>query len=114
MTDRQYLELARKTLSVEEDKIGHFTVGLVTESAELLDAYKKAKWYGRKLDTVNIKEEIGDVMWYLVQLCDEVGYSLDEAKVDNIQKLKKRYPDGFEDVEKRDARTELSHILGDL
>jgi NTP pyrophosphatase (non-canonical NTP hydrolase) len=110
MTDRQYLEEARVTLSTTTDKLGHFTVGLVTESAELLDAYKKHKWYGREIDTVNMKEEIGDMLWYLIQLCDELDYSLDKAKVDNIQKLKKRYPEGFKDVKKRDTQRELSHI----
>ena len=49
-------------------------------------------------------------MWYLVQLCEQVDYSLDEAKVDNIKKLKKRYPDKFEDVVVRNQKHELSHI----
>jgi len=111
MTDKQYLELAQRTLStVDSDNIGHFAVGLVTESAEVLDAYKKHRFYGRDLDLQNLKEEIGDIMWYLVQLCDEIGYSLDQAKVDNITKLKKRYPDGFKDVVLRDTNVELDHI----
>lgn len=114
MTDMQYLDLARTTLSTKKDLIGHLTVGLVTESAELLDAYKKHNWYGRELDKVNMKEEIGDIVWYLIQLCDELDYSIDQAKVDNIEKLKKRYPEGFKDVEHRDAATELSHIFKDL
>ena len=110
MTDKQYIELCKRTLSNEEDKLGHFIVGITTEASELLDAYKKHKWYKRDLNVQNIKEEIGDLMWYLVQLCDEIGYSLDEAKVDNIKKLSKRYPDGFKDVVNRDVDTELSHI----
>lgn len=110
MTDKQYLELAKMTLSTQEDKLGHFIVGLQTEASELLDAYKKHRWYGRDLDIKNIKEEIGDAMWYLIQLCELIGYSLDEAKVDNIEKLKKRYPDGFKDVISRDVNKELNHI----
>lgn len=110
MTDSRYLEEARRTLSTQEDVLGHMIIGLVTESGELMDAYKKHKFYGRELDVQNIKEEIGDVMWYLVQLCDEVGYSLDAAKVDNIAKLSKRYPDKFSDVVKRNQEEELSHI----
>jgi NTP pyrophosphatase (non-canonical NTP hydrolase) len=75
-----------------------------------MDALKKHKFYGRELDIQNIKEEIGDVMWYLVQMCSIVGYSLDEAKVDNIKKLQKRYPDKFKDVVNRNQKEELSHI----
>ena len=110
MTDKQYLDLARRTLSKQEDKLGHFSIGLVTEAAELLDAVKKHKYYDRELDVVNIKEEIGDMMWYLLQLCDEIGYSIEQAKVDNIAKLAKRYPDGFKDVVVRDSHLELEHI----
>ena len=110
MTDKQYIELAQRTLSTQEDKLGHFVVGVVTEAAELLDAYKKSKWYGRYLDTTNVKEEIGDLIWYLHQLCDLIDYSLDQAKVDNIAKLQKRYPDGFKDVLVRNTDIELQHI----
>ncbi len=110
MTDVQYLESAKRTLSSKEDILGHMIVGLSTEAGELLDALKKHKYYGRPLDVQNVKEEIGDCMWYLVQLCEEVGYSLDEAKVDNIAKLKKRYPEKFEDVLDRNQEQELSHI----
>jgi len=110
MTDRQYIELAQRTLSKQEDKLGHFVIGLATEAAELLDAYKKHRYYDRELDTVNMKEEIGDMMWYLLQLCDELGYSIEQAKVDNIAKLSKRYPDGFKDVVVRDTHLELDHI----
>lgn len=110
MTDTQYLQEAKRTLSTQEDILGHMIIGLSTETGELLDAYKKHKFYGRELDVRNIKEEISDVMWYLIQLCEEVGYSLDEAKVDNIQKLKKRYPDKFKDIINRNVEKELSHI----
>lgn len=111
MTDRQYVELAKRTLStVDNDDFGHCSIGLVTEAAELLDAYKKHRFYGRELDLRNVKEEIGDLIWYLHILCDEIGYSLDQAKVDNIQKLAKRYPDGFKDVVIRNQSVELDHI----
>ena len=111
MTDKQYLELAQRTLSKHNsDDLGHFSIGVVTEAAELLDAYKKHQYYGRDLDLQNMKEEIGDLMWYLIQLCDLIDYSLDQAKVDNIQKLAKRYPEGFKDVVFRDQQVELDHI----
>lgn len=109
MTDRQYLEEARRTLT-GDNVLGHMIIGLSTEAGELLDAYKKHEFYKRPLDTQNIKEEIGDCMWYLIQLAEEVGYSLDEAKTDNIAKLKKRYPDKFQDVITRNQEEELNHI----
>jgi hypothetical protein len=48
----------------------------------------------------------------LLAICEHIGYSLDEAKADNIKKLSKRYPDKFEDIVDRDYDKELAHIRG--
>lgn len=110
MTDEEYLWKAKRTLSTEEDYLEHMVYGLVTESGEILDALKKHKFYGRDLNIQNIKEELGDLEWYLAQLYNIIGYSREQAKIDNIEKLKKRYPDKFEDVIVRNQKEELSHI----
>lgn len=112
MNEKEYLEKAKRTLSTKDDLLEHMIIGIGTESGELLDAYKKYKFYKRDLNTQNIKEEIGDLCWYLYQLCEEVGYTMEEARKDNIEKLAKRYPIKFEDVLKRDVNTELNHIKG--
>ena len=105
-----YAEKARRTLSSDKDVIEHMIIGLVTEAGELMDAWKKHKFYGRELDIQNIKEELGDIHWYLGILHDEIGYSEEQARKDNIEKLSIRYPDKFKDVIKRDQDTELNHI----
>ena len=110
MNEKEYLEKARRTLSTDNDLLEHMIIGIGTESGELLDAYKKHKFYRRDLNTQNIKEEIGDLLWYLVQLCDEVDYTIEQAMIDNIWKLRKRYPEKFEDVVVRNVSDELGHI----
>lgn len=100
----------RRTLSTNENVELHMAIGLCTEAGELLDAYKKSIFYGRELNKQNVKEEIGDIIWYLEILMDEIGYSYEEASNDVIQKLAKRYPDKFEDVVVRDVSKELEHI----
>jgi NTP pyrophosphatase (non-canonical NTP hydrolase) len=110
MNEKEYLEKARRTLSTDNDLLEHMIIGIGTESGELLDAYKKHKFYKRDLNTQNIKEEIGDLLWYLVQLCDEVDYTIEQAMIDNIWKLRKRYPEKFEDVVVRNVSDELDHI----
>lgn len=35
-------------------------------------------------------------MWYIAMTCESFGWSLDEIMQMNIDKLKKRYPDGFD------------------
>ena len=110
MNELEYLEKAKRTLSTKDDLLEHMIIGIGTESGELLDAYKKHKFYKRDLNTQNIKEEIGDLLYYVHILCDEIGYSVEQARTDNIWKLLKRYPDKFEDVITRDVKKELEHI----
>ena len=110
MNEKEYLEKAKRTLSTKDDLLEHMIIGIGTESGELLDAYKKHKFYKRELNTQNIKEEIGDLCWYLYQLCEVVDYTMEQARADNIEKLAKRYPDKFKDVVIRDVKKELEHI----
>lgn len=52
-----------------------------------------------------IKKEIGDVCWYIALMCESFGYDLSEIMQMNVDKLKARYPEGF-DVEKSKHRKE--------
>jgi NTP pyrophosphatase (non-canonical NTP hydrolase) len=78
-----------------EDDLLHGAAGACTEAGELMDVYKKFRFYGKPVDWVNVKEEVGDVLWYLALLCRAAGISLEEAAKTNIEKLKVRYPERF-------------------
>ena len=110
MTEKEYLEKTKRTLSTKEDLIEHMAYGLVTESGEILDALKKHKFYKRDLNVQNLKEELGDLMWYMYQMLEALDYTPEDCRRDNIWKLLKRYPDKFEDVIVRDVKKELEHI----
>lgn len=112
MNELEYLEKAKRTLSTKDDLIEHCIIGLMTEAAEMLDNFKKHKFYGRDLDIKNLKEESGDCMWYLYQLIEAIDYTPVDCRKDNIEKLAKRYPNKFEDVITRHVDTELNHIKG--
>ncbi len=111
MNELEYLEKAKRTLSTQNDLVEHMAYGLVTESGEILDALKKHKFYGRDLNIQNLKEECGDLMWYLYQLLEALEYSPEDCRKDNIWKLLKRYPTKFEDVLNRNVEKELNHIV---
>ena len=67
MNYEQYAPLAIRTakfISPEMDR-NHAYMGMITEVGELVDAIKREAIYGKPLDLVNLKEEIGDVFWYL-------------------------------------------------
>lgn len=84
----------RRTL--ENMRILHGAMGLSTESNEILDILKKNLFYGKDVDFVNLCEEVGDLLWYVSILLDELekrqGVSLSDILTANIHKLQlKRY-----------------------
>lgn len=83
-----------KSMTAEDAHLLHMVIGVSGEAGELLDAMKKAVIYRKPLDIENVKEEIGDVLFYLQGLCNSIGYSFDEAMQDNMDKLNKRYSSG--------------------
>ena len=87
----------------------HAAMGISTEAGELLDALKKAIFYGKPLDSVNLKEEVGDVMWYIAIACHALGISIEQVCAMNIAKLRARYPHKFtsHDAINRDVAKEI-------
>lgn len=83
-------------------------MGVATEGGEILDALKKHLFYGKPLDEVNLVEEVGDTLYYLAIVCDELGVSFTDAANKVIQKLKARYGDEFSEGRaiERDLDTE--------
>lgn len=76
-------------------RVLHGAIGMSTESGEIHDALKKHLWYGKPLDKINLLEECGDVLWYVMIALDALGYTLDDAKNANIAKLQHRYNGEF-------------------
>lgn len=70
-------------------------MGLCGESGEVADIVKKAVFHKHDLNKTDMAKELGDVMWYVAMCCHALGISLDDVMQGNIDKLKRRYPDGF-------------------
>jgi NTP pyrophosphatase (non-canonical NTP hydrolase) len=92
----------------------HMVLGMQTEAAEIADVYKKTIAYKKPLDFVNIKEEVGDLMWYVANLCNMNGWDLREILATNIAKLEARYPEKFteEQAINRDLDNERQILEG--
>jgi len=73
----------------------HGSIGVSTEAGELLDAMKKFIFYGRSIDRANVKEELGDILYYASLTMDEMGFTLEDVMETNSEKLKARYPEKF-------------------
>ena len=71
-------------------------MGLNGEAGEAIDILKKHYFHGHELDTEHLVLELGDIAWYLAVSADALGYDLETILKINIEKLRKRYPNGFE------------------
>jgi len=106
MDNKTYLELSDRTCKhIDTDAtidpkrydLLHATLGIAGESGEIVDAVKKHVIYNKPLDIVNMREEIGDIMWYIALACRTLDFNLGEILDENIIKLAKRYPEKYSD-----------------
>lgn len=108
MKVNEYQQLALKTLNPKLDKkdvLINGVMGLCGESGETIDIVKKHLAQGHELDKEKIINELGDVAWYLAETAYALDTDLETVLSKNIEKLKKRYPEGF-DANKSINRTE--------
>lgn len=98
LTLNDYQRMARRTAGTKRksDKMEEALFGLAGEVGELCDHYKKYMHQGHDIDYDHMAEEAGDVLWYLAEIADALGITLEEIARRNIDKLRKRYPDGFD------------------
>ena len=98
LTLNDYQRMARRTAGTKgkSDKMEEALFGLAGEVGELCDHYKKYMHQGHDIDYNHMAEEAGDVLWYLAEIADALGLTLEEIARRNIDKLRKRYPDGFD------------------
>lgn len=66
------------------------------EAGELANAVKKMIWHGHPIDNEKVMDELGDVLWYVARLGQDMGMSLEDIARHNLAKLAKRYPEGFD------------------
>ena len=111
MKVNEYQELAMSTLNPElsrKEVLINSVMGLCGESGEAIDIVKKWLAQGHDLDKDHLAKELGDIAWYLAEAATALGMSMEDILQGNIDKLKKRYPEGFE------AKRSLVRLMGDL
>ena len=111
MQVNEYQELAMATLNPElnkKDVLINSVMGLCGESGEAIDIVKKWLAQGHELDKERLTKELGDIAWYLAEAATALDLTLEQILQANIDKLKKRYPDGFE------VKRSIVRLKGDL
>ena len=99
MTPNEYQKEALRTASCMNKELPmalNGVMGLAGESGECVDMMKKHLFQGHPLDVEHMAKELGDVAWYLAVTAYAIGYELEDVLRMNVEKLRKRYPDGFE------------------
>ena len=98
MDANDYQRLALRTATPgqsQRDRLIVAALGLAGESGEFVDAIKKWGYHQHPLDEAELRKELGDVLWYVALACDALGLQLGDVMAENIEKLRRRYPDGF-------------------
>lgn len=111
MEVNDYQALAMTTLNPalsKKEVLINSVMGLCGESGEAIDIVKKWMAHGHDLDKEHLTKELGDIAWYLAEAATALDVSLEEILQANLDKLKKRYPEGFE------TKRSLVRLQGDL
>lgn len=99
MMEQQYTAEILRTYAGANDPLSKLTLGalgLAGETGEVVDLIKKHVFQGHAIDQEQLRDELGDVLWYFMLICHTVGCSLEEVMICNVEKLQRRYPHGFE------------------
>lgn len=110
MTPNEYQNAALRTANTNYDdimrrienggepllRLFNGALGLSGESGEVSDIVKKHIFQGHALDVEHICKELGDCAWYMAVASAAIGFPLEKVMQANIDKLRARYPDGFE------------------
>ena len=99
MEINEYQTLAITTLNPalsQKDVLINSVMGLCGESGEAIDIVKKWLAQGHQLDKEHLAKELGDIAWYLAEAATALDLNLEDILEANIEKLKKRYPEGFD------------------
>lgn len=99
MTLNEYQILAKRTMDINRDSEEtkyHALHGMVGEIGEIHSIYQKY-YQGHEIDNDHLKKEIGDLLWFIAEYCTAKGWQMDDVATLNIEKLKARYPEGFDE-----------------
>lgn len=99
VTINKYQEQAMRTANLNaprKELLMECGLGIAGEAGEVADRIKKGTRQGHEIDREKLLEELGDVAWYIAYGCSLLGADLESVLQGNIDKLRRRYPDGFD------------------
>lgn len=98
MTANDYQKISHSTLNksvVGRHILLNAALGISGEAGEIADHIKKSLYQGHYLNNEHLVDEMGDLLWYIALMATHIGVALEDVFEYNIEKLKRRYPEGF-------------------
>lgn len=92
MEFNDYQALANRTLYGNEQVLTNLSLGLASETGQVVDLVKKYTFHGESLNKEQLTKQMGDVLWYLSQVAEWADIPFDEVAQQNIAKLNQKYP----------------------
>lgn len=92
MNFNEYQKKARSTAVYDtlNNRVVYPALGLAGEAGEVAEKVKKFLRGDRDLDVDGIANELGDVLWYVANLAEDLGFSLESIAKLNVEKLQSR------------------------
>jgi NTP pyrophosphatase (non-canonical NTP hydrolase) len=102
---QEFCKLTAKKFDVPEHEIFSWGLGISGEAGDVAGCIKKTFFHGND-QKHGIRENIGDTLWYAAMICNYFGWNLQDILNENLDKLKARYPNGFniEDASRGNTR----------
>lgn len=94
--EKEMQRTAGELIKLDKDGLALGAMGISGEAGEVTDYIKKVLFHGHELCEDKLIEELGDVLWYITYLSKTIDSDLETIASRNIQKLKKRYPEGWD------------------
>ena len=95
---KEYQELCKRTakkFDTKKEEAMTWGLGIAGEAGDIAGCIKKVFAHENKEVEEGIKENIGDTLWYMAMLCNVFDWDLKKILDENVDKLAKRYPEGF-------------------
>lgn len=100
MNFEEYQKAARRTINTDlsvEQMEQHALYGMCAEVGEILSIFQK-EFQGHAAQREKVVDECGDLLWMIAELATTFGFTLEEVAQHNVEKLWRRFPQGFDSV----------------
>ncbi len=91
---QKFVSTIAKRFDNKNEEIMTWGLGVAGEAGDIAGCIKKT--FAHEDDqTAGIRENLGDTLWYVAAIANYFDWDLEEIFEENVDKLKKRFPNGF-------------------